>query len=240
MSDGQPVAVILVVNKSEKEYLPGVFSMTDQTLMENIAKIPLRASSRRKPITPSKRFQIWLFNLPMDGEQQAAAERKRLLETVRRFVPGIEAGAISLRSRREEAPTEGFWELGEITEGSAEVLRNRMELPLANSRDALAPLEQNSDGSALFVYERELQVVDRDRIAVLHIATRRPGMAQFEKKVLNSLATDLGQLIRSERSVRQRVGDLIQIRHALRSGLSVAFDTSKRRVSFISSWNEAE
>ena len=217
VSNDQPVAVIFVANKLEEWYLPGVFSVTDQTLVTNIGKILSKGLVQTQTNFAIQKISNLTFHLPMNGPQVESA-RKELLETVRRFVPGIEAGAISLRFRDLE-PAEPFWELGEITPGTMAELRARMKQPLAIDREKLTLIGRCSSGDPLFVYERELQEVDLDQTAVLHLATRREGMAHFEREVLKFLGTELGQLIRSDRSVQQRVNDLIQIRHALRSGL---------------------
>jgi len=186
--------------------------------MTNIGKILSQGFGQTHTNFAIQRISSLTFHLTVN-DPQAEADRKELLETVRQFVPGIEAGAISLRSRRNEEPAKPFWELGEISPGIMAKLRERMQQPLAIDPEKLTTLDPSSSGPPLYVYERELQEVALDQTAVLHLATRRPRIAHFEREVLKFLGTELGQLIRSEQSVRQRVSELTQIRHALRSGL---------------------
>jgi hypothetical protein len=75
------------------------------------------------------------------------------------------------------------------------------------------------DDPTYFYFNSRLPFVAASRIGTLHFASRRERLAPFELEILHYLAADLGQFIRSEQMISQQIEDLVQIRHAIRSGV---------------------
>ena len=231
VSDNEPVAVILVANKSD-EYLPGVFvPQPIRNLWRIFARFFHEDLFNPKRILRYARFLTSPFDTQWRG-RTPKPRRNGLLKMVQGFVPGIEAAAVSLRFRKEDAAEE-FWELGELRDGALAMLRDRISPTQPIDEDQSRQIDPS-----FYVFEQEMRDVSHDQVAVLHILARRHGLARFEKEVLKFLSSDLGQLIRSQRAVRQQVDDLIQIRHALR-GWTAGSSTHRYcllGVQAISSW----
>ena len=198
--DDEPIAVMFVANK-RFESLPEVFSGTDSELIGSICKILAHGLAQAQT-----NHAIWkISDFTFRHAVHEPTERRDLLKLVQSHVPGIVAGAVSLRLREQDPPDEQ-WEMGELEPNAMTVLNARMQRPLriptSTSLQKLAVVD-TGHAPPYYVYEQRLPYVSEGRTAVVHLASRRERLAKFELDVLRYFGADLCQVIRSEQMVRQ-------------------------------------
>ncbi len=219
-SNNEAIAGILVANKNPDDYIPEVFSGTDKRLVENICNVLSRGFAQSHTTLAVRQISDFTSTNDLSVPEQ----RKQLLQLVQKLVPGIVAGAISSRVLEAESPDdEGIWELGGIESGAYNVLEAHMSRPLSFRVGDPQHLPPTGSTGKYFVYDRELSFANNSITVVLHLLSKRSHLAPFEHDVLKYLSTDLAQHMRSEQISKTNIENVIQIRHALRSGLQGVF-----------------
>lgn len=220
--DNEPVAVLVVANK--QNYLPEVFSGTDFEIVKGICSVlssRLAQAEANRAVRRITDYTLKNFDASHPDSEDEKKKLRGLLDLVQEHVPGIVAGAVTLRVNPGEQPEE-TWALGELVPGAMDILKKHLAQPFRMpSEDNPQSLRrvQGAYQPDFYVFEQVIPNVGNERVAALHLLSRRQRLANFEVDVLRFLGSDLGQLKRSENLIRWHFENLVQIRHALRSGL---------------------
>ena len=219
--DGEPLAVLLVVNKQPAEYLPEVFSGTDFQLIRHICDVVSRGLAQSRTNRAIRAISDFTFkhDVRFHTDPKSLGDQSELMSLVREHVPGVVAGIVSLRYRSDEPPGE-LWPLGELQPGLIDFLTQHVRRPFRKAVGPILGPPVPVSGVPHYLYEDALPfAVHQDRMAAVHLLTCRARLAKHHQDVLNYLNADIGQIVRSELMVRHHVEELTQIRHAIRSGL---------------------
>lgn len=209
LSNNQPVALLFVANKHSESadgYLPGVFSKTDEDLVRAICDVTSKGVAQSLLTQATKEIN----ELTSTAFDETPDTRSELIEVLRRHIPGVLACSIAIYDSRELVTPEDripleILEYGAVNQDASQQLKLHVKAAITVSRD--------------WVLRYDLPMVSQTNCAVLYLLCRRPILAQHEQDAIRFLTLNLAQHVRSELKLRDEIESLIQIRHAIRSGL---------------------
>lgn len=207
-----PIAVMFVANKDASEYLPAVFSRTDNALVENICQLVSKAMPRVQTYAAIRRISSATFGKNAAEATSGEARLQTVFSAVSEHIPGLAGAAIGLRTRDSEPCIKQ--ETSFLCNGhERELLEKKLSGPL--NATASNPLPA-ADG--FWYWDLDLPMV-RQRKATLHLLLRRQTLAEHDHEILKYLCLDLGQFVRDQQAIRNQEREFVEFRHAVRSGL---------------------
>lgn len=208
-----PMAVMLVANKDEKQYFPAVFSRTDYGLVESVCQLASKAMPQVQTNAAIRQISSATFEQQSFGTPAAGSTRlERVFSAVREHIPGLVGAAIGIRIRAFEPCV--LKESTILGDGDVyDLLLRRVKTRKSVSGDT-PPVA----ASGFWYLDLDLPNPG-DRVATLHLLLRRPSLAAHEREILDYVCLDLGQFVRDQQALQSQERQLIEFRHAIRSGL---------------------
>jgi signal transduction histidine kinase len=203
------VAVLFVGNKHSKSadgYLPGVFSKTDEELVQAISDVTSKAFVQSLIAQATKEIN----ELTSTDFEATPQTRSKLVGVLRRHIPGVLACCIAVYDSRDTVSPENRTPI-EILEYGAVDQKTALQLNLHVKTTVAVTVN--------CVMRYDLPPVSGTSYAALYLLCRRPILARHEQDAIRFLTLNLAQHVHSELKLRDEIESLIQIRHAIRSGL---------------------
>jgi signal transduction histidine kinase len=199
---GHAIAVIMLLNKTK--HLAKQFSETDQSVLHAVCDFLAKVIPSVETYNAMVRISETVFSTDLSQE----GHRQRLFELLAEMLPGVASAMLYLSYSDFSKPEPKF--LG------GEMWFENAILPL-NKTSSVVELPATNEKR--YYYISKIPNLERGA-GLLVIGLRRNYITDYEKQVLNFLCAWLGQTLRAEESIRGQIENIVQVHHAIRSGLA--------------------
>jgi len=199
----QSIAVVVLVNKLPDAHLAEAFTKTDEGVIRVVCDFLAGLIPSYQLYDAVDRLSGILFS---NSLEEASAE---LFAFVSQLIPGIAAVAL-IRRRRDSLETE-IQHLGGEKGWLVAASFPQRPNPGVEAFDVA--------GEARYFYIREVPYLEGET-CLLAVGLKRAFLSEYEKKLLSFLCKELSHILRTSHAVDRLLENFIEMRHAVRSGLT--------------------
>jgi signal transduction histidine kinase len=207
----QALAVIVVINKDARVHIAGVFSKTDMEVLSMVSDYVAGVLPTREMY----RAVTKLGEIVAPGALSDERERAKLFDVLFDVIPGV-TGAALMRKRRGSVAMQLDVLGGHLSTVDPAVLRARVDRVYELEPSRLAA------GRATHGYTSRIRDPNLVQEAYLAIELTKSALGPYEEKLLGFVSRELTHLLLTEQGLDDVTAQFVQLRHAVRSGLTGA------------------
>jgi len=190
-------AVVMLLNKGSALHLAETFSKTDELILQHVCSFLAGVL----PGVQMYRAADRISRLALPDSLDTEASRTQLYDLLRDLVPGM-LGAALFRSEPD-------------SESPVTLLLGGEEWTSTINAPGVARKIVKGDGNERFHY-----LIDVDEYATLIVGLQRKQISGYEEKMLAFFCKEMSHVLRAERSIDEVRQQKVQMRHAVRAGLT--------------------
>jgi signal transduction histidine kinase len=223
------IAVIMLLNKTK--HLAQQFSDTDETILRGVCSDLGRSIPSVETYESMKRIS----GAKLSPDLSKTENLEKVYDLLTGIIPGVTSAALYLQSPDLLKPElrmlggneiwfsnlpEGMKASPRLTPISApKVVSHAGSDFLFQVKTRSTPQVAETRDEQQFLSATKIPGIEGET-GLLLIALHRNYLSDFEKYILSFLGAELGHLLWAERSVLKQLHDVVQVHHAIRSGLS--------------------
>lgn len=203
------MAVIMLLNK--RESLNRQFSETDSEILHQICLFLAGVI----PSVETYRAMVRLSEGVSHGLLENDAGRAQFYDMLADLIPGVTVAALVLQTPTEQKP--------EIIHLGGDQNWLAPAGPSTRPTEAVMPIKARGSppsGAERFEFAMSIRGLPNHRIAILSIGLARSYLTDYEQQELVFLSANLSVVLRARDNARQQLDHTVQIRHAIRAGLT--------------------
>lgn len=208
--EGHSLAVVALLNKKTDVHLAGVFSKTDEDVLKTTCSFLAGVLPSLELYAAVGRMATIVF----PGALNTTNDRQRVFDLLTDLVPNVTSAAFVRRRKGEAEPTAqllGGHSWFAAWAASAPASDTVQQIPARVVRELSVPPES-------YYEKRQMRDIENDCWIALGFSRR--SLTSYERQILSFFYKELSHVLKAEQALDNVVEEFVQLRHAVRSGLT--------------------